>query len=436
MSPYEIIAKKRDGQKLSDEEIQWIVSGFLSGEVADYQLSAWLMAVFFQGMDHQETAALTRTYIESGRTIDLSGLEGIKVDKHSTGGVGDKVSIILAPLVASFGVKVPMISGRGLGHTGGTLDKLESIPGFQVFGTIDQFKKQLREIGVAMLGQTADVVPADKKIYALRDVTATVESLPLISASIMSKKIAEGMDSLVLDVKYGSGAFMPDPEKAEKLARKLIRVGESFGKKVTAFLTSMEQPLGLKIGNWLEVEECLDCLHGGGPADLKEVVLALSGEMLVLGGAAATAEEGKELSAAALSNGSAFHKFEEMVKWQGGETKWIRQPQQYPAARFSMDLAAEKTGYVEAFSTREVGLAAVQLGAGRARSEDKVDPAAGIVLHKKCGDEVRQGEPVLTVYSNREKGIKPALLKLKKAIRISEDSPGKQTLILKKIQAE
>ena len=435
MTAYEIIAKKRDGKPLSDSEIRFFIQEFLRGTIKDYQVTALLMAIYFNGMNDDEIFALTKAYIQSGAVIDLSDVPGIKVDKHSTGGVGDKVSIILAPLAASLGVPVPMISGRGLGHTGGTLDKLESIPGFQVFGTVESFKKQLREIGVAMLGQTDSIVPADRRIYALRDVTATVESIPLITASIMSKKIAEGIDGLVLDVKYGNGAFMQNVKKAEALARQLIKVGSAFGKKVVGYLTSMEQPLGFKIGNWLEIAECIDCFQGNGPDDLMEVTLTLTSEMLVIGGKATDLQEARQKCLTALSDGSAFKKLLEMVRYQGGDPGVIEAPESYPVAPYRRIIEAPVGGFVQGFDTRQVGMVAVQLGAGRLRAEDPVDAKAGIILFKKLGDAVKPGEPLAELHTNKEESLKEAANKFLAALSIGEEPPDIPSLILKRIEA-
>ncbi len=435
MTAYEIIAKKRDGKNLTDREIHFFIENLLKGEIKDYQMSALLMAIYFNGMSDEELFALTEAYIQSGNTIDLSDIPGKKIDKHSTGGVGDKVSMVLAPLAASLDVIVPMISGRGLGHTGGTLDKLESIPGFKVFGSKDFFKKELSQIGVAMLGQTDSVVPADRQIYALRDVTATVESIPLITASIMSKKIAEGIDGLVLDVKFGNGAFMPQVEKAESLANHLIKVGSAFGKKVVAYLTSMEQPLGYKIGNWLEIAECIDCLHDKGPDDLMDVVYTLTSEILILGGQASDREDALSKCRKAIADGSAFRKFVEMVKYQGGDPETVISPEKYPLAAHRQVLQAPRSGFISGFDTRQVGLAGVQLGAGRARAEDPVDPRAGIVLFRKIGDRVEKGEPLLEIHTNRKASLKQAGERLLNSITINENAPAIPELILKRISA-
>ncbi|NOX38233.1 MAG: thymidine phosphorylase [Calditrichaeota bacterium] len=433
MTPYEIIARKRDGQELSAEEIHYFVTSYLKGAVKDYQMSAFLMAVFLRGMTDREISALTRSYIESGKVIDLSDIPGKKVDKHSTGGVGDKVSILLAPLVASCGVPVPMISGRGLGHTGGTLDKLESIPGFQTRLSVDTFRQLLKKHGVAMIGQTEDIVPADKRIYALRDVTATVESIPLITASIMSKKIAEGIDGLVLDVKVGNGAFMQEMEQARALAGSLIRVGREFGKNVVVCLTNMDQPLGKKVGNWLEVEECLDGFHGKAPQDLMELTYRLAAHMLVLGGKAADLETAEEMCKAAIASGKAFQKFLEMARAQGADVSVLEKPETYPVARFRATLEARESGYVFRMQTREMGLAAVELGAGRLRAEDPVDAQAGIILFKKVGDSVEKGEPLLEIRTNKEAVIEQVFRRLKNAIVISGQIPKPQPLVLEEI---
>ncbi len=433
MTPYEIISRKRDGNSLSPEEIDFFISGYMAHRITDYQMAALLMAIYFRGMDDEETSALTRAYINSGAHIDLSDLPGIKVDKHSTGGVGDKVSIILAPLVASLGVPVPMVSGRGLGHSGGTLDKLESIPGFKTDLSIDKFHELLRKFNLALIGQTGDLVPADKRIYALRDVTATVDCIPLISASIMSKKIAEGIDALVLDVKYGNGAFMKDPRQAELLAQKLIKIGKEFGKNVLATLTSMEQPLGYYIGNWLEILECLECFAANGPADLMEVTYTLGANMLVLGGAAQNQAEAREKCRQAIASGRAFEKFLQIARAQGADTACLEKPDTYPLAKERAPLNADRSGFITRLNTYEIGMASVQLGAGRLRSEDGIDPQAGIILHKKLGDAVSSGDVLLEIHTNRHRQIEPALRRLKNAITIGEQPESLPALILKEI---
>lgn len=433
MTPYQIIKRKRDGHSLTKEEIHYFIASFMKDEVADYQMTALLMAIYFEGMTREETQHLTAAYIESGKTIDLSDIPGRKVDKHSTGGVGDKVSIVLAPLVASLGVPVPMISGRGLGHTGGTIDKLESIPGFKTDFSIEQFKRLLKAHGLALISQTDDIVPADKRIYALRDVTATIESMPLIIASIISKKIAEGIDGLVLDVKCGSGAFMKDQQDAQALAKGLIEIGSQFGKDIRAVITAMDQPLGHKIGNWLEIEECLDCLKGNGPEDLLEVIYALSENMLILGGVANRKDEAREKCEAALRSGKALEKFLEIAKAQGAEIEFLEEPHKYQAASEKASLKSEETGYVASIDALEVGLAAVDLGAGRLRAEDDVDAQAGIILFKKVGDKIQRGEELLEIRTNRRGAIPMALERLNGAITIGDSVPKANKLILEEI---
>jgi pyrimidine-nucleoside phosphorylase/thymidine phosphorylase len=398
MRAYEIIHAKRDGRAIPAADLAALVDGFTRGDVPDYQMSAFCMAVFFRGMDDAEVGALTEAMLRSGDVVDLSDVPGAKVDKHSTGGVGDKVSLALAPLAAACGVKVPMISGRGLGHTGGTLDKLEAIPGFRTDLPIDRFRAQVREIGACLVGQTARLAPADRRLYALRDVTATVESIPLIAASIMSKKLAEGIDALVLDVKVGSGAFMKGADDARALARTIVAIGRRAGKRVGAFLTDMSQPLGRAVGNALEVAEVVDLLRGGGPPDLREVTVELTAEMLVLGGAAPDAAAARRAVEAAVADGRGLAKLEEIVRAQGGDPAVLRDPGRLPRAPRTWDLAAPAAGVLEAVDAEAVGLAAVALGAGRARVEDRVDPAVGLVVHRRLGDRVERGEPLCTVH--------------------------------------
>jgi len=434
MTPYEVISRKRDGKQLSPEEIQFFISSYMKEEITDYQMSALLMAIYLRGMDYMETSALTKAYLESGNQIDLSDIPGFKVDKHSTGGVGDKVSIILAPLVASLGVPVPMISGRGLGHSGGTLDKLESIPGFKTNLSVDKFRELLKKHNLGLIGQTNDIVPADKQIYALRDVTATVDNIPLISASIMSKKIAEGIDALVLDVKYGNGAFMKAPEQAEELANNLIKIGNEFGKQVVAVLSSMEQPLGYKIGNWLEILECLECFAGKGPADLMEVTYELCSHMLILGGTAKTKEEAKEKCHQAIESGRAFEKFIEIAQAQGADISFLEKPEKYAAAKHKSVLPASKSGFITKINTYEVGMVSVGLGAGRLRSSDSIDPRAGIVMFKKLGDRVSAGDGLLEIHCDRSQMMERPLHRLTNAIQIGEKPVKPPPLLLKEIK--
>lgn len=398
----ELIKKKRSGLEHTKDEIDFLVHGFTSGLLPDYQMSAWLMSVFFMGMTPKETAILTECMLHSGRVLDFSKSKSLAVDKHSTGGVGDKTSMILAPIAAAAGVTVPMIAGRGLGHTGGTLDKLEAIPGFNVFLSLDQFAKQVNEIGVAIIGQTAEICPADKKIYALRDVTATVESLPLICASIMSKKIAEGISALVLDVKFGSGAFMKTVEDADLLATKLMEIGTAHKKKVTVLLTNMEQPLGRFIGNSLEIGECIAILKNGSFLgreafdDCRDLSLELAGRMIWLGGLAASAEEGYKKALRVLEDGSAFRKFEEICRAQGGDLSGLPLPQS------KCDVLSPADGFVSAIDTEQLGYAALALGAGRVKSTDELDLTAGIEIHKKLGEPVKKGEPLYSLFVSDE----------------------------------
>lgn len=429
LNMYEIIKKKRDAQALTAEEIEFAVNGYTTGRVPDYQMSALLMAMFIRGLNEEESHVYTEALLNSGERIDLSAIPGIKVDKHSTGGVGDKVSIVLAPLVAAAGVPVPMISGRGLGHTGGTLDKLESIPQFRVNLEIDEFKIIIKKVGACLIGQTQTIVPADKKIYALRDVTATIESIPLITGSIMSKKIAEGINALVLDIKTGSGAFMREYDRARELARQLIQTGERFGIKTVAYLTNMDQPLGQTVGNWLEVMECMDVLNGAGPQDLIDITVTLAGAMIFLGKKAETIEQGKQLARELLQSGAAREKFIEIVKAQNGDPYFLLQPDSYPQAKYQAKVLAEKDGYIQRIDALETGLSAVMLGAGRQKAEDQIDPKAGIVIYKKAGQQVKKDEPIMTVYSDKESVIKPTVQRLQKAVSYADEKPRAEPLI-------
>ncbi len=398
----DLIRKKRDGGELSAAEIGYLVTAYTQGSVPDYQVASWLMAVVLRGMTRPETAALTHAMLHSGEVLDLSSLPGKKVDKHSTGGVGDKTSLVLAPLAAAGGVYVPMISGRGLGHTGGTLDKLESIPGFRVGLPVPEFRRVLETCGCAMIGQTAEIAPADRKLYALRDVTGTVESPYLICASIMSKKLAEGTDALVLDVKTGSGAFMKKEADAIFLAELMVETGERMGKQMVALITNMDQPLGRTVGNALEVRECIDVLRGGGPEDLRELCLHLAGWMFYLAGASNTVAEGKQKSEDLIASGKAFARFRQMVELQGGDKSAIDDPERLPSAKHRVDVPSATGGFVSAIESEQVGTACVILGGGRERKEDSVDPAVGIVVHKKIGDQVTAGEALCTIHCHSE----------------------------------
>jgi pyrimidine-nucleoside phosphorylase len=422
----ELIRKKRDGQELTREEIEAIVAGYTRGDFPDYQVSAFLMASLIRGLSKAETTVLTEAMLASGQTLDFSDLPDVKVDKHSTGGVGDKTSLLLSPIVAAAGLYVPMISGRGLGHTGGTLDKLEAIPGFSVNVSLDEFRNILSNVGCAMIGQTAEIAPADKKLYALRDVTGTVESPYLICASIMSKKLAEGIDALALDVKTGSGAFMKDPRDAEFLAELMVETGQRMGKKVVALLTDMDQPLGRYIGNALEVEECIQILRGEvfGNQDLVELTHELAAWMFYLGGRCPSVAQGKRLSQELLADGRAMAKFRELIKAQGGDPAVCDDTSLLPKAEFVVDVLAASEGFVHSIECEQIGYASVVLGGGRMRKEDDVDPAVGIVLHKKVGDAVRRNEPLCTIHYNDEKKFNEARnMILLKAYEIKDEAP-------------
>lgn len=431
MTPYEIISKKRDNLELSAEEISFFINNYTKGEIPDYQMSALLMAIYLQGMSPKETTAITQTMLNSGEIVDLSEIPGIKVDKHSTGGVGDKVSIILAPIVAAAGVPVPMISGRGLGHSGGTLDKLESIPGFRVDYSIEEYKKKIEKIRVCLIGQTATLAPADKKIYALRDVTATVQSIPLICASIMSKKLAEGIDALVLDVKFGKGAFMQELSQAENLAKSLIKIGENAGKPTVAFITDMNNPLGNTVGNWLEIVECINCLKGKGPSDLMKITHKLCGAMIFLGGEADSLDEGVIISQRMILEGLAWNKFCEIVSEQDGDIDYILNPDKYETSAFSKTILANTEGWIESIDALQVGLSAVKLGAGRLKSTDKIDPKAGIVLHKKPGDFVKINDEILSIYTDKNEILDEVSDDLKRAIKINHKKSEPPEMVLK-----
>lgn len=402
MRMVDIIEKKRDGQELTTAEINFFIEGYTKGEIPDYQASALAMAIYFQDMNDRERADLTRAMVESGDTIDLSAIDGVKVDKHSTGGVGDTTTLVLAPLVASLGVSVAKMSGRGLGHTGGTIDKLESIAGFHVELTREQFIDLVNRDKVAVIGQSGNLTPADKKLYALRDVTGTVNSIPLIASSIMSKKIAAGADAIVLDVKTGDGAFMKTQEDAEELAHAMVRIGNHVGRKTIAIISDMSQPLGFAIGNALEVKEAIETLQGKGPKDLTELVLTLGSQMVILAGKAKTSEEAKEMLLDAIHSGKALAKFKEFLANQGGDASIVDDLTKLPQAKYKIELPAKQSGYISRMVADEIGVASMILGAGRATKEDVIDLAVGLVLHKKVGDKVEEGESILTIYSNRE----------------------------------
>lgn len=402
MRMVDIIDHKRQGGALTAEEIQFFIDGYTDGTIPDYQASALLMAIYFNDMTDDERALLTMTMMRSGDQLDLSMIDGIKVDKHSTGGVGDKTSIPLAPMIAALGIPIPMISGRGLGHTGGTLDKLEAIPNFNISLTEEAFKKQVAEIKLAIIGATGNIAPADKKIYALRDVTDTVDSIPLIAGSIMSKKIASGTDALVLDVKTGSGAFMKTEEDAKELAQALVNIGRSVGIQCMAVISDMNQPLGNAIGNALEIEESIAILKGEGPADITELILTLGSQMVVLAGKASTLDEARQLLQGVIDDGRALEAFRQMIIYQGGDPAVIENPKLMPQAQYQIELPAKENGYVTEMTANEMGIASMLLGGGRQAKTDEIDYAVGLVLHKKIGDPVQKGESLLTIYSNRE----------------------------------
>jgi pyrimidine-nucleoside phosphorylase len=430
----DLIRKKRDGGALSKAEIGYLVDGCTSGSIPDYQMSAWLMAVVLRGMTREETASLTDAMLYSGEVLDLSSLPARKVDKHSTGGVGDKTSLVLAPLVAAGGLYVPMISGRGLGHTGGTLDKLEAIPGFRVGLSTAEFHRVLKACGCSMIGQTEKIAPADRKLYALRDVTGTVESPYLICASIMSKKLAEGTDALVLDVKTGSGAFMKKEEDAVFLAELMVETGERMGKRMVALITDMNQPLGRMVGNALEVQECVDVLHGGGPADLRELCIELASWMFLLGGAVKETESGKKLAREIIASGKAFDQFRQMVELQGGDVSAIDDPSRLPSAEHRVEVRSPRAGYVSAIACEQVGTACVILGGGRERKEDSVDPAVGIVVHKKIGNKVEAGEPLCTIHCHSEAQAARAKSLLVESYTITQAPASQPPLVHRVIQ--
>lgn len=402
MRMVDIITKKRDGHELTDAEISFFVKGYVDGEIPDYQVSALLMAIVFKGMSKREIVTLTDRMEHSGDVMDLSSIKGVKVDKHSTGGVGDKTSIALGPMVAACGAKLAKMSGRGLGHTGGTLDKLESIPGMQVFVSEEHFINQVNKIGCAIIGQTAKLVPADKKLYALRDVTGTVESIPLIASSVMSKKLASGSDCILLDVKFGNGAFMKNAETAEELAHIMCNIGNALGRDTRAVLTDMEQPLGHAVGNALEVKEAIETLHGHGPKDFTELCLRSGAIMLEQAKIAKNEEEGMAMLQKVIDNGEAFNKLKEMVKEQGGDVSYIEHPEKFPLAKHIVEVKASKEGYVKRIVALEIGESAMRLGAGRETFDDVIDMSAGIVLNKKVGDKVKKGDVLCTVHTNKD----------------------------------
>ncbi|ACI19940.1 pyrimidine-nucleoside phosphorylase [Dictyoglomus thermophilum] len=430
MRMVDIIIKKRNGEALSEEEISFIVDGYVKGDIPDYQMSALLMAIYFRGMNLEETINLTRKMAYSGKVLDLSGIPGIKVDKHSTGGVGDKTTLVFAPLIASMGYPVAKMSGRSLGHTGGTIDKLESIPGFKTSMKDEEFIKQVKEIGIAIVGQTEDLVPADKKIYALRDVTGTVDSIPLIASSVMSKKIASGSDVIILDVKVGKGAFIKDINSARELAKIMVGIGKGFGKRIVAVLSQMDQPLGFAVGNSLEIVEAIETLKGGGPKDLKELIVTLGVETLKLIGDYKNEDEAKDKILEHLNSGKALLKFREMVKAQGGDVKIIDDYSPLLNAKVQKEIYSLEGGYVEDIDAHKVALSVMALGAGRDKKEDKIDLSVGIRLYKKVGDKIEKNEPIVTFYANEVERLKKAQEIFKEAIKIGNKKKDPLPIVL------
>ena len=428
MRMVDLIAKKRDGHVLTTEEINFIVEGYTNGDIPDYQVSSLAMAIFFQDMNDQERADLTMAMVNSGDTIDLSAIEGVKVDKHSTGGVGDTTTLVLGPLVAALDVPVAKMSGRGLGHTGGTIDKLEAVPGFHVEIENDEFMRLVNENKIAVIGQSGNLTPADKKLYALRDVTATVNSIPLIASSIMSKKIAAGADAIVLDVKTGAGAFMKTDEDAKRLAEAMVRIGNNVGRNTMAVISDMSQPLGEAIGNALEVQEAIDTLQGKGPKDLEELCLTLGSQMVYLAGQASSLEDAREKLIEVMNNGKALESFKTFLSAQGGDASVVDDPSKLPQAQFKIEVEAKEDGYVSEIVADEIGTAAMLLGAGRATKESEIDLAVGLMLRKKVGDSVKKGESLVTIYANRE-NVEDVKAKIYENMKISKEHVDAPTLV-------
>ena len=429
MRMYDLILKKRQGKPLTKDEIQWMIREYTDGRIPDYQMSALLMAICFQGLDKEETYELTMAMARSGEMLDLSQIQGIKVDKHSTGGVGDKTSLALTPIVASFGIPVAKMSGRGLGHTGGTIDKLESIPGFSTQLEDDAFEEQVNSIGISIMGQTKDLAPADKLLYALRDVTATVDQISLIASSIMSKKLAAGADAILLDVKTGSGAFMKEESDAMQLAKEMVEIGKSAGRKMTAVITNMDEPLGMAVGNILEVKEAIDTLKGNGPDDFVGLIETLASHMLILGGAAKDFDEGLMRVRESIQSGKALDKFKQFVAAQGGDTKYIDHPELFEQADIIEEIRSEQDGFVGSIDAQEMGICSLILGGGRETKESVIDPTVGLVFSKKVADPVKKGDVLATIYGNDEEKVKQAVLHFKGNYHIIEEKPTKPIMI-------
>ncbi len=433
MEALEIIARKRDGKELSREEIEFFIHGYTQGHIPDYQAAAWLMAVYLNGMTDQETYDLTIAMAHSGKVLDLKDAVPFAVDKHSTGGVGDKVSLVVAPLVAACGIPVAKMTGRSLGFSGGTVDKLESIPGYRTELSIEEFKAQLKRIGIVLTGQSADLVPADRKLYALRDVTATVESIPLIVSSIMSKKLATGSDAILLDVKAGNGAFMKTPDEAEALARALVRLGTQAGRKVVALISDMSQPLGWAVGNALELREAINTLHEGGPTDFRDHCIVVAAEMLILGGAAQDASEALTMAMETLSSGAAWRKFVELVEAQGGDVRYVEDPERLPKARLVKPVPAPRSGYLAGLDAAETGRAVLELGGGRRRKEDPIDHSVGVIVHYKVGELVQKDTPLFTIYANDPAQMEAARERLLAAHTFSDTPVQRPPLFYRRI---
>lgn len=435
MRMYDLIMKKRNGEALTTAEIDYMITEYVAGNIPDYQMSAFLMAVFFRGMTEEETLAMTQAVAHSGDMVDLSGIEGVKVDKHSTGGVGDKTSLVIAPIVAACGAKVAKMSGRGLGHTGGTVDKMESIPGMKTSLDQEEFFEVVNKTGLSIIGQSGNLAPADKKLYALRDVTATVDNIPLIAVSIMSKKLAAGNDSILLDVKTGSGAFMKTVEDSIALAEEMVRIGENAGRRTAALITNMDIPLGNNIGNSLEVIEAVNTLNGNGPADFTEVCMNLAGNMLYLAGMG-TIEECMEKAKAAVADGSALKRLAAMVEAQGGDPAYILDTNNFEKAKYEYEVKAERAGYIVSMNTESCGIASSMLGAGRETKESEIDFTAGIIIQKKVGDYVEAGETMAMMYTSNESLFAAAVKRYQEAVVIADEAPAKQPLIYARITKE
>lgn len=435
MRMYDLIMKKRNGNSLSDEEIRFMVEGFTNGDIPDYQMSAMMMAIYFQGMNEEETLSLTMAMAQSGDMLDLCHIEGVKADKHSTGGVGDKTSLALVPMVAACGLKVAKMSGRGLGHTGGTIDKLESFPGFSTGISIELFEKNVRENGISIMGQTKDLAPADKKLYALRDVTATVDNISLIASSIMSKKLASGADAIVLDVKCGSGAFMKKEEDALALAKEMVAIGNGAGRNTIAVISDMDQPLGNAVGNILEVKEAIDTLRGEGPADFTELVMTLGAAMLVASKTCQNEQEARRKLEEVIKDGSALKKLEVFIASQGGDASYVTHPEKFEMAKYCMEVTAPRAGYLQRIICDEVGICSLILGGGRETKESEIDLSVGIVLHKKVGDKVEKGDVLATIYANDLKKYETAKERLLAAYSIGANCPDARPLIFKTVLA-